>query len=280
LTRSFSQTLAALLLVNSRTAVIGSDGADLSASARVLRAGVTLIGTRTNRNIRLPDFVLLDGARLLCDGLELSSALPLTKDKNPAEVLAWAAGVAAAAGSPWGGAFRAAGSVPAAGGTFDGKVATAEIDGVRFSLGLIEEWTSIPEAARLKQRGNYVLVLRSAHEELPLGIFALRPKLAPGAAELVHVCQRYGVELWLLTGADQIAMQALAHRANIALLESDDAVRAIRAKQQEGAVVAFVSDNAGAAAGFSACDLAIGVTDDRSYLATRADLLAPDLTAV
>ncbi len=280
LTRSFSQTLAALLLVNPRTAIIGLDGADLSASARVLRAGVTVVGTRTNRNIRLPDLVLLDGARLLSDRLELTSALPLAKDKHTAEILAWAAGVAAAAGSPWGGAFRAAGSMPATDGTFDGKVATANIEGVRYSLGPIADWTSIPEAAPLRQRGNYVLVLRSAREELPFGIFALRPELAPGVADLVQACQRYGVELGLITSGDQIAMQALAHRANIALLESDDAVGAIRAKQQEGAVVAFVSDNAGAAAGFSACDLAIGVTDDRSYFPAHADLLAPDLTAV
>jgi hypothetical protein len=41
------------------------------------------------------------------------------------------------------------------------------------------------------------------------------------------------VELGVLTSGDQIAAQALVHRANVALLESDDAVSAIRAKQRE-----------------------------------------------
>jgi cation-transporting P-type ATPase I len=125
LTRSLSRTLVALLLVTPRTAVIGLDSADLGTAARVVRAGVTIVGTRTNRTIRLPHLVLLDGARLLTDRLELTSALPLTEDYDTAELLARAAGVAAAAGSPWGGVFRATGSVSATHGVFDGKAATA-----------------------------------------------------------------------------------------------------------------------------------------------------------
>jgi cation-transporting P-type ATPase I len=99
-------------------------------------------------------------------------------------------------------------------------------------------------------------------------------------AELVQVCQRYGIGLGVLSGGDQIAVQALARRAQVAYLEGDDAVGAIRAKQAEGAHVAFVSDNAGAAAPFAACDLAIGLSDDRARLPARAGLLAPDLVAV
>jgi hypothetical protein len=57
-------------------------------------------------------------------------------------------------------------------------------------------------------------------------------------------------------------------------------VSAIQAKQQQGAIVVFVSDNAGAAAGFDACDLAIGVIEEHNHLPARADLLAPDLHAV
>ncbi|HEY3993321.1 MAG TPA: haloacid dehalogenase, partial [Ktedonobacteraceae bacterium] len=62
LTRSFSQAFTALLLVNARTAAIGMDGADLHANARVLRAGVTIVGTRPGRTIRLPNLLLLDSA--------------------------------------------------------------------------------------------------------------------------------------------------------------------------------------------------------------------------
>ncbi len=281
LTRSFNQTLAALLLVNPRTSLIGLDSADLNVSARVVRAGVTVVGTRKERSIRLPQFVLLDGARLLTGRLELTSALPLTEEHDSTEVLARAAGVAAAAGSPWGGIFRTTASVPATHGSFDGKVATATAEGVRYTLGPVEDGSSLPEATRLHQRGDYVLVLRSEREQRPLGMLAVRPQLAVGIQELVQTCHHYSVELAVISNGHQLAVEALAHRASVPLLlESDDPVVAIRAMQRKGAYVVFVSDNAGAAAGFAACDLAIGLTDNRSHLPARADLLVPDLSAV
>src|SRR5262249_12992889 len=56
---------------------------------------------------------------------------------------------------------------------------------------------------------------------------------------------------------------------------------AIRDRQQRGKVVAVVSDGAQAAAAFAACDLAIGLSRGHSgVFPARADLLAPDLTAV
>jgi cation-transporting P-type ATPase I len=279
-TRSFSRTLAALLLVNTRTAIIGHDSADLSAAARVIRAGVTVVGTRANRTIHLPNLVLLDGARLLTDKFELASVLSLIEGQTAAEIQAHAASVSSAAGMPWGGVFRGTSMLPAADGTFDGKVAAATIEEARYSLGPVEDWSEIAEAAHLRQRGNYVLVLRREHEEQPLGLVALRPQLATGVQEFVQTCQRYRIELAMFATGDQIAVQALAQRAHVALAENDDAVRIIRLKQQNGAIVAFVSDNVGASAGFAACDLAIGITDDRSRLPARADLLAPDLSAV
>ncbi len=280
LTRSWNLTLAALLLVNPRTAAIGNDNADIAASARVLRAGVTIVGTHPKRTIRLPHTIMLDGARVLTERLELLSTLPLTEHLDNAELQARAAGISAAAGSPWGGIFRVTGIVAATHGSFNGKMATATVEGVRYTLGPVKDWSSLPEAARLRQRGNYVLVLQREHEPQPLGLFAVRPKLASNIDDLVHLCQRYNIELSVLGSGDQTAVQALAHRANISVIESDNAVDVIRARQQQGAIVAFVSDNVGASAAFAACDLAIGVADGRSRFPARADLLAPDFVAV
>lgn len=279
-TRSFTQTLISLLLVNSRPAAIGLDSADLNAAARVLRAGVTVVGSRPHRPVRRPDFLLLDGARLLTEALELASALPLSESENGAEIQDLATAIATAAGAPWGGAFPATSTVSAIEGGFDGKTATARIEQVRYWLGPLEDWSSQPQAAPLRQSGHYVLLLRSERQEQPLGLLALRPQLAPTVAELVQTCQRHGVELSVLANGDQLAVRALAQRASIAVLESQDAVAAIQARQQQGALVAFVSDNAGAAAGFDACDLAIGVIEEQNHLPARADLLAPDLRAV
>lgn len=280
ITRSLPQVFTALLLVNPRTASIGMDGADLHASARVLRAGVTIVGTRPDRTIRRPDLLLLDGARLLSDRLEITNVLPLGDEISAARVQALAAGVANAAGSPWGEIFHTTRLVPANDGSFDGTVATAVAGGVRYILGPVEDWQNLPEAASLRQRGNEILALCRAPGQRPLALFALRPGLAPGVQTLVATCQQSGVELALLCCGNELALRSLARRAQIALLEEASALDIIAQRQRQGARIAFASDHAGAMAGFAACDLAIGLTDDRSHFPARADLLAPDLAAL
>ncbi|MBA3387695.1 MAG: HAD family hydrolase, partial [Chthoniobacterales bacterium] len=279
-TRSFARTFEALLLVNPRPAVIGAEAADTQASARVLRSGVTVVGTRPDRQIRLPKVLLLDSPRLLSDGLEIATTLPLNESCDGSTIRSWATGVAAAAGSPWGHAFPAAGAAMASGGTFNGKMAAADIGGVRYSLEPLEETNTVAGAAHFGEQGDYRLLLRRESDKEPMGIVALRPRLAPGVKELVRICTRHGVEIGLLSRGDPIAAGALARRAEIPIVKGDDAVEVIRARQRQGAPVAFVADNARAAAAFAACDLAIGVTLAHSRLPARADLLAPDLAAV
>ncbi|MGH2481501.1 MAG: haloacid dehalogenase, partial [Ktedonobacteraceae bacterium] len=192
LTRSASSTLAALLLVNPRTAAIGIDSADLAASTRVLRTGVTIVGTRPDRTIRLPDLLLFDGARPLTDRLEVTNILPLTTDMDAGEVLARAAGISSAAGSPWGSIFHTTRSIAATHGSFDGKTASAFADTVCYHLWPLEDWSVTPEAARLRQRGNYLLALscEEGAERETLAILALRPRLEPGLQTLIETCQR------------------------------------------------------------------------------------------
>ena len=280
LTRSWRQILIALLLVNPRAAMVGQESADLSTSARVIRSGITVVGTRKNRTIQRPDIILLDGARLLTNRLELKNILPLVGEYDELYLLGLATGVAGAAGSPWGGVFKTTENLPATNGNFDGYVASAYVEGVRYTLGPVKDWSALPAAAHLRQDGNYVLELRSAREEHSLGLFVLQPQFTSGVEELVQACQTHNVRLGLISKGDQMTMQALAYRAHIPLLECDNAVEAIRTEQQTGARVAFVSDNASAAEAFAACDLAIGLTDDRSRLPARVDLLAPDLLAI
>lgn len=279
-THSFSRVFTALLLVNPRTASIGLDGADLHASARVLRAGVTIVGTRPGRNIRRPNLLLLDGARLLTDRLEVTNVIPLSDELSAADAQARAAGIASAAGSPWGGIFHSTHLAPAGEGSFDGLIATALAEGVRYTLGPVQDWQRLPEASALRQRGNEILALCREQSTRPLALFALRPHLAPGVQTLVSVCQQSGVELALLSQGDELALRSLARRAHIALLEGGSVLEVITQRQHLGELVAFVSDHAGAMAGFAACDLAIGLSDDRSHLPARADLLAPDLAAL
>jgi len=278
LTRSPARTFAALLLVNPRTAEIGAQAADAAASARALRAGATVVGTRPDRTVRRPDALLLDGPRTLVEGLEVGGALPRIEGADAQEILALAASVAAAAGSPWGRAFPALGRVEAEDGTFDGRTATAEVKGVRYALGPAGAGDAVPAEFRAQHRGEHLLALRSGRRTL--GIVALRPRLKPGVPGLVEACGRHGVEISLLAGGDAVAARSLARRAGVRLLENGDAVAAVRERQSTGQLVALVSDGAHAAAGFAACALAVGLTDGRSPFPARADLLAPDLGVV
>ncbi|MBV9470702.1 MAG: hypothetical protein JOZ57_15795, partial [Abitibacteriaceae bacterium] len=284
LTRSASRVFEALLLVNPRTALIGVEFANIGASARVLRAGVIVVGTRPERMVRLPDVLLLDGPRLLSSGLEVCSVLPLIDDADSSDLLALAAGVAAGAGSPWGGVFPAAGRAVASEGDFDGKVATASVKDVTYTLGdncaLFADDERIAKAMR-RHQSDYLLVLVNQRDNQPLALFVLRPRLAAGLTNLVQVCRRYGVEVVLVAREESLTAQALARRAKVALCCTHDAVHLIQRHQAQGAVVAMVSDHAHAAAAFAACDLAIGVSSGRSgRFPARVDLLAPDLEAV
>ncbi|HEV2093186.1 MAG TPA: HAD-IC family P-type ATPase [Rubrobacter sp.] len=279
-TRSFTRTFKAFLLVNPRAAITGAEAADAGASARILRSGVTVVGTRPDRSVRLPSVLLLDGPRVLTDGLEVGGVLPLTEAYDASEILARAAGISAAVDLPWGNAFQGADAAMATDGAFDGETATAQIGGTGYSLRPIEEQDPVPAASRLRNRGDHLLLLCGERGDGPLGLLALRPRLAPEVAEMIRACQRHGVEIGLLGAGDPAAAQALARRAEVPLIAGGDAVDVVRRRQEGGALVAFVSDNASAAAAFAACDLAIGVTDGRGHLPARADLLAPDLGAV
>ncbi|MBA2271155.1 MAG: cation-transporting P-type ATPase, partial [Chthoniobacterales bacterium] len=194
-------------------------------------------------------------------------------------IRSWAAGVAAAAGSPWGHVFPAVGIAPAANGTFDGRVASADIGEIRYSLEPIDDSNAAASAHRAEQ-GDYRLLLRRDDGSEQIGILTLRPRLAAGVKHLVETCRRRRVQIGLLSRGVREATGALGQRAEIPVLDDDDVVGLIRARQEAGAHVAYVSDNARAAAAFAACDLGIGITLAHSRLPARADLLAPDLTAV
>lgn len=278
-TRSPALTFTSLLLVNARTAAVGQDSAELGAVARVTRAGATVVGTRRERVLRRPDRLLLDNSRLLTHGLELADVLLLRQDTSTNEALNYAASVSSATGSPWGRIFKEDNQLTAENGSFNGKIATAHIEGTAHTLGPVDDWSLVPEAGHLRQQGYYILVLSHMDEHKPVALFALQPRLVDGVVELAQFCQRKGIALEVISSGDQVALQALARRAQVTLLESD-ALNTIRSWQQTGEIVAYVADHAGAAAGFAACDLAIGLSDDRAHLPARADILAPDIQTI
>jgi cation-transporting P-type ATPase I len=278
LTRSLRSAFTALLLTSARSAFIGAEGADTAAAARVLRAGATVVGTRPERPVTRPDVLVIDGPRTLAEGVELARVVPIEGDDGRA-LADLARAIASAAGSPWGRALAAGARANAEDGEFDGEAAWATVDDRRYRLGTLEELGDHPVAVRGNDRGEELLALCD-EQRCDLALVALRPRLASGVQKLVETCRRRGVEVLLLERGDRRAAQAVARRAEVELVDADLA-DLVRERQRDGSRVAVVSDSAEAAEAFDACDLAIALTTGRTArFPARADLLAPDLSAV
>jgi calcium-translocating P-type ATPase len=280
LNRSWGRAFYSLLLVNPRTAMIGQESADLGASARLIRAGVTVVGTRPERVVRIPDLLLLDNGRILSDELEISSIVPLAEQYTEQDILSYATSIATVAGSPWGRVFRSMSNIVAIHGSFDGTVAVADIEGIRYNLGPASADHRSTIIEQSERRGHFVLLLKREDKEQPMGMLALRPKLAAGIETVLQLCQQYGIELACISHGSQSTEQALTSRAHIMLLEQTDVIEIIREHQQRGLYVAYISDNASTAEAFETCDLAIGFTNGQSQFPVRADLLASDFAAI
>ena len=279
LTRSWGRTFIALVLVNPRPALIGAQAADAGASARALRSGVIVVGSRPDRPIALPDVVVLDNPRVLTEGLELKEVLPLDRALSRVEVEELAAGIAGAASSPWGRIFSEVRRAEVVEGNFDGRRATATFGARRYALA-----PATPrelEAAAAAEPGAQWLALTEQGRARPLALIALVPRLAEGVGELVDGCRHHGVKLVLRRHRGGDTAQAIAERARVGEVITGDPADIVRERQRRGERVAFVSDSALAGEAFAACDLAIALTSGRSgHFPARADLLAPDLTAL
>jgi calcium-translocating P-type ATPase len=279
LTRSLPRALTAALLVNPRPAMAGREAADRGAATRVLRAGATVPGSRPDRPVRRPDVLVVEAARVVTDGWELGPIAALADGMDDAEALRIATAISVATDSPWGAPFPPTARVSAGEARFDGRIATARVDGRDWMLGphasvAFSAVPSLPADA-------FVLALRLAANPAPAALIALMPKAAPGLSELRSTCERHGVGIELLAARETPLARALAERLQLELVAPASAVARVRALQGEGLVVAVLADGVRAGEAFEICDLAIGLTSGRSgrFLA-RADLLAPRLDAV
>lgn len=283
---SWTAFLEGLLLVNPRTAVIGSDFADISGFARMLHGNVVIVGTRHRATLK-PDTVVLDSARVLTEGYELSQVLPLGEERDIPTLLSLATGVAVASGSPYGPALGVNSPFEDAMGAFDGETARATLSGQGYVLMAADAAGTLPLTAADRRNVSHARtcgchpVLLARQSGLPLALLLLRPRLVHGVDALVSVCRRRGIRLLLLTRGDARATEAVASRARIERLDRHDGLEVVRELQAQGQRVCYVADDAGAAAVFTHCDMAIGLSAGRgSRFPARADLLAPDVGGV
>jgi len=277
--RSAERLLASLLLLNPTAALTGAGVAESLAALRVVRSGGVVTGTRRDRPIRLPHVLLVDGTRPLAEGLETAGAAPVDGGMREEEVRALAAGISLACGSPWGDAFRGAAPVAAEDGSFDGRAATAFVEGVRWSLAPVDDPGGLPAVLRERFGGAYLLRLRRDRDGRTPGVVALRPRPAPGAAELVRACRRLGVEVQVLERGDPAASASFSRRLGLRTVQGSADGVLLRFRRM-GRRAAFLSDCADRGDAFEACDLAVGLVRGAGPACPGPDVLVFDPGAV
>jgi calcium-translocating P-type ATPase len=276
-TRSPARALTGLLLVNPAGAVAAIEAADLGASARVLRAGGTVAGSRPGRVFTRPGVLLVDGARTLTDGWELREATAIGEGFNEEQVRALAGAVSVAVGSPWGVRMHSAARVVGVDGAFDGRAGSAEVGGERWVLAPPDERMDL---AVHSQPGDHLLVLRRQRDGFVAGVLALQPHLTRGVAALTEACRSHDVALELVSTTDSPTVRRIADSVGATLVVGVARER-VSELQSEGQIVAVVADSSHAAPAFEQCDLAIGITSGLSgSFEARADVLAPRLEVV
>lgn len=297
-TGSINRAFEGLLLFNPRVAVIGTEVANLQAAARLMRGGMTVVGTRPDRVVRLPNIIMLDSPRLVVTGLGITKIFPRESIATRNQLFTIASLISIAAGSPWGSFGQPLDdsegtlhsnlptNVQAREGSFNGLWARAHIDGVPYVLGPPEDELWLAEETVEANLGGYFLELRQVMDEdnpISYGYVLLKPQLNPQLQHLVNTCRKHHVTLEMFQGGTHTLAEDMARAAGVVILDKShqSAIEVIHAHQEEGKRVCYVADNVEAAPAFTTADLAIGMCCQRgSPFPARADVLAPDLLAL
>ena len=257
----------ALVLLNARPALIGTEMADLGAVARALRAGTLVTCLAPGRRLVRPSVIVLDHPLLLSDGFELDTAISLDDALSLDELLECSARLALEQRLP----FASALPLPTNGrrnGLRDWR---------RFELTGANGATH-PVAQKLLERGSLPVLLCERGCGRVAGVIALRPRLSAAGRELVSRCRQQGIRV-LVRGAPDTRLTWL-EMVGVEVLADSDPAATIAGLRRSGQRVFYVADHLGHPSAFREADLGIGLQPNGVVLDYPVDVLASDLAAV
>jgi Cu2+-exporting ATPase len=185
------------------------------------------------------------------------------------QCLAVAAGLEAGSEHPVGKAIvLAAGDVRPAAGVVDGR---------RYRVGRPDFVAGLSGMPAPAADAAGVTVVALGDGDGPLALFELADTLRPEAPETVRALQALGLEVWLLSGDAAPVVERAARELGIAEaragLRPDDKLRAVRALQARGAVVAMVGDGVNDAPVLAGASVSIAMGKATELAQASADMV-------
>ena len=131
------------------------------------------------------------------------------------------------------------------------------------------------KARQLSEQGKTVLFF--AQEKSALGLIALADQIKPDAKEALKAFREMGLEVYMLTGDNQLTASALAKELGIENFKAEvlpaDKENFVRALQKQGKSAAMIGDGINDAPALARADLAIAIGAGSDIAVESADIV-------
>ena len=226
---------------------------------------------------------------------ELSGIHPVTANYSTGQLLKMAGSLGSASQHPLSKALAKEGAfiiTPESFQEFRGKGVSGLIkfEGklLKTRLGSLEWLGQMPDSFTKSQQSAGATVLGLEIEGKFTAYLALRDKIKEGAAKVTQALGKRGIEIYLITGDNEVTAKAIAAEAGIrsenvfARVTPEGKAERVIELQRRGLKVCFVGDGINDAPALEQSDLGIAVSSASQIAAQSADivLLRTDITAL
>ena len=292
---SFAITAAVAVLIIACPCALGlaTPTALLAGTGRGAELGIVIRGAEVLEQAERIDVVVLDKTGTLTTGEMSVSDVATVADQSASEVLAIAAALEASSEHPIARAIAEAGHATCTAEDFEnlpGRGIRGRINGVEYVAGnrtlmherMLKGLELLTAASARAGRDGATQVFVGDGQRV-LGLITVQDTVKPSSADAVRSFRELGLEPVMLTGDNQDAAGAVAHRVGIERIHSevlpDHKYEVIRELQSRGHRVAMVGDGVNDAAALTQSDLgmAMGQGTDAAIAASDITLMQPDL---